>query len=214
MINLGRRWEGIVAVDYQGSVVHTTKQMLHEARQACCRGSVVDLASLDSTGDVGSHASLAFDVAGRAIIAYHRADTGTLKFWTDANSDLAAQPTEFQTIPLTGMVGRFASLWFDPARNAPLIAFRDDTQPGLRFTAYLDWDGDGECFRNDHCPQRRPGDINGDGQITAADAAAFVAVLLDPDSTAPAPRCAADLDGNGAPDGDDIGPFTALLAGP
>lgn len=40
-----------------------------------------EIVTVESAGDVGQFASVAFDAAGRAMIAYYRADTGDLKLW-------------------------------------------------------------------------------------------------------------------------------------
>jgi len=57
------------------------------------------------------------------------------------------------------------------------------------------------------------GDINGDRVRDSADLAAFIDVLLGRD-TDPRRRCAADLNGSGAPDGNDVQPFVALMQSP
>jgi hypothetical protein len=55
-----------------------------------------------------------------------------------------------------------------------------------------------------------PGDINDDGDADLDDLPVLVDVLLGLD-TDPYHVCAADLDGSGAPDGNDIQPFVGLL---
>lgn len=54
-----------------------------------------------------------------------------------------------------------------------------------------------------------PGDVNGDGSITAADAETLADVLLDPDSFAPCDRNRADINSDGFVDGRDVAAFVA-----
>jgi len=59
------------------------------------------------------------------------------------------------------------------------------------------------------------GDVDENGVRTAADATAFAAVLLDPDSVTDRRRCAADMNSDAIVDGADIAPFiSCLLGGP
>lgn len=55
------------------------------------------------------------------------------------------------------------------------------------------------------------GDLNGDGQLSAADVPGMVATLVSPAGATPRDLCAADVDENGRVDGDDVQPFVALL---
>lgn len=59
---------------------------------------------------------------------------------------------------------------------------------------------------------RLPGDINADNVLDAADAAAFVAVLLGLE-TSPAPVAASDMNRDGTADGADVQWFVAALSG-
>jgi len=101
---------------------------------------------------------------------------------------------------------------FHPGLYAPLIAY-GDADEGLTLTAPLDWDGDGACFVVDTCPQRKPGDVNGDELVNSEDVAGFIAVLLDPESASPEAACAADVNASGQADGDDVQGFVELLLG-
>lgn len=63
----------------------------------------------------------------------------------------------------------------------------------------------------DSCPLRKTGDCSGDGLVNTGDVSAFVAVLLDPAGASPPDYCAADVNLSGAPDGDDVAAFVALV---
>lgn len=60
-------------------------------------------------------------------------------------------------------------------------------------------------------PVCSPGDMNQDAVVDAADVPLFVSTMLDPSGAYLVHECAADVDGSGAVDGDDIAPFIALL---
>ncbi len=77
-----------------------------------------------------------------------------------------------------------------------------------------DIDGDGVGDNCDVCPTRRPGDLSGEGTITAADVGPFAATLVNPNAATPDQRCAADVNVSGASNGDDVQPFVGLLLGP
>ncbi len=88
----------------------------------------------------------------------------------------------------------------DVSDNCPLVSNPDQA----------DADGDGMGDICDACPLRRPGDLNGDGAVTATDAVLMAGVLIHgtPD---PLQSCAADVLPNSAHDGDDLAAFVPLL---
>ncbi len=61
---------------------------------------------------------------------------------------------------------------------------------------FIDSDGDGIADIDDPCPQRRPGDANGDGQLNGNDIQTLVALMLD-QSTDSAAFCAMDVNFSG-----------------
>jgi hypothetical protein len=73
-----------------------------------------------------------------------------------------------------------------------------------------DTDGDGALDDCDACPNRRPGDVNGDGVTNPMDVPAFAAVLLNPAAATPDERCAADVNEDMDASGLDIQAFVDL----
>jgi hypothetical protein len=80
-------------------------------------------------------------------------------------------------------------------------------------TTSPDSDGDGAPDDCDACPNRKPGDVNGDGDVSGADAAAMAAALLDAASATADDLCAADVNGDGTVDGEDVQGFVGLVMG-
>lgn len=77
-----------------------------------------------------------------------------------------------------------------------------------------DTDGDGIPDACDACPNRAPGDVDGNGSTDLNDVPMFCAILLDPGSATPDEFCAADVNGDGNVDGMDVQGFVALLTAP
>ncbi len=87
---------------------------------------------------------------------------------------------------------------------------------GLTSTATLlpDSDGDGLPDGCDPCPDRKPGDVSGDGLVDIGDIPSFTAVLLDPGAASADDFCAADTDEDGEVSGLDIRLFVPLILAP
>jgi hypothetical protein len=84
--------------------------------------------TVDSTGDTGSHASIAIDPdTGFPVIAYRDTTNADLRYaaWDGDSWNLT-------TVDATGSVGREPSLAFDPADGNPAIAYYDTTNTDLK----------------------------------------------------------------------------------
>ncbi|MCB9851677.1 MAG: hypothetical protein H6819_01170 [Phycisphaerales bacterium] len=77
--------------------------------------------------------------------------------------------------------------------------------------ADVDTDGDGVIDCVDNCPNRKPGDANGDAVVSIDDVASFSAVLLDPDAATADESCAADVNEDGVVNGRDVQRMTQLI---
>ena len=88
-----------------------------------------------------------------------------------------------------------------------------EASPDLCFSN-ADADGDGICDGQDPCPNRKTGDVNGDGAANAGDVISFTTVILDPGAAAADDFCAADVNQDGEVDGLDVQGFADLLLGP
>lgn len=75
----------------------------------------------------------------------------------------------------------------------------------------IDFDGDGLYSPCEACPNRRPGDVSGDGVTNASDLPGFAGLLLGAPTANPDDHCAADVNGDHNADGDDIMPFVRLI---
>ncbi|HPF41006.1 MAG TPA: dockerin type I repeat-containing protein [Phycisphaerae bacterium] len=103
-----------------------------------------------------------------------------------------------------------------------LIDYNEDLGGGnLALTATIcddgsspDSDNDGAPDSCDVCPNRKPGDIDGDASVSISDAAAFSGVLLAPNEAGADAFCAADLNRDGAVNSLDIQPFMESILNP
>jgi hypothetical protein len=72
-------------------------------------------------------------------------------------------------------------------------------------------DNDGIPDECDPCPNRRPGDVDGDGFTDNGDVLSFVSVLLDPGAASADDLCAADTNEDTFVDGMDASSFIGLI---
>ena len=86
-----------------------------------------------------------------------------------------------------------------------------EASPDLCFSG--DADGDGICDGQDPCPNRKTGDVNGNGVTDTGDIASFTSVILDPGAATADDFCAADVNQDGEVDGLDVQGFADLLLG-
>ncbi len=84
----------------------------------------------------------------------------------------------------------------------------------VEFDGLTDTDNDGVGDALDVCPNRRPGDMDGDHGVDADDVMLFVQVLLDPNFGTPDERCAADNNLDTLVNGDDVQPFVERVLEP
>jgi hypothetical protein len=77
-----------------------------------------------------------------------------------------------------------------------------------------DGDNDGLIDDCDPCPNRKPGDVNGDGFTNGGDLLPFVTVLLDPPAASADNRCAADTNADTLANGLDTKSFVGLILAP
>jgi len=85
-----------------------------------------EIQNVDTSGRVGSFASLAFDAGGRATISYYDDDRDDLRLWHDADGDFAFDGNEVRNIDTNGGVGRWTSLQFDTNGRATVSYFDDE----------------------------------------------------------------------------------------
>ena len=90
-------------------------------------GTVWNIETVDSTGDVGWYLSLAFDSGGNPCISYLDYTNGDLKYakWTGSSWNI-------QTVDSTGDVGKYSSLAFDSGGN-PCISYYGVTNGDLKY---------------------------------------------------------------------------------
>lgn len=112
----------------------------------CGSASSWGYVTIDSTGDVGGHTSLALDNLDYPHIAYYDWTNGDLKY---AFCDSALAPTADNcndaanwtvvTLDSAGYTGLYASIALDPSSYTPRISYYDFTNGDLRY-AYCDAD--------------------------------------------------------------------------
>ena len=100
----------------------------------CSSGTTVR--TIDSTGNVGQHTSLALTTAGFPIIAYYDVTNGDLKVAVCADTTCSSG-TIVHTIDSTGDVGRHTSLALTTA-GFPVISYYDNTKQGLKLAVCAD----------------------------------------------------------------------------
>jgi hypothetical protein len=88
--------------------------------------------TLDSTGDVGWHTSIAIGIDGNPIISYHDNTNGDLKVAVCTNPTCTNSTTS--TLDSTGIVGWFTSIAIGADGN-PIISYHDDTNGDLKVAA-------------------------------------------------------------------------------
>ena len=104
------------------------------ANAACSSGTIVRI--IDSTGNVGSHASLALTTAGFPVISYRDYTNLDLKLAVCTDATCSSGAT-IRTIDSTGDVARFTSLALTTA-GSPVISYQDVTNGDLKLAVCAD----------------------------------------------------------------------------
>ena len=104
------------------------------ADATCSAGTTIR--TLDSAGNVGSHASLALSTAGFPIISYYDITNVDLKLAVCADATCSSNTT-IRTIDSIGNVGSFTSLALTAA-GFPVISYRDGTNSDLKLAVCAD----------------------------------------------------------------------------
>ena len=131
--------------------------------------------------------------------------SGSDTVWIDDLS-LVESATQWSNITALTPPGATTTPWNVPAPG-------NDYKVRVRSFRELDgfgpWDDSAAVFRV--C---LPGDLNGDGSVTATgDVPPLIAILLGQSTGDAYARCAADMSGDGLIDGDDVDGFVAVLLG-
>jgi len=115
-----------------------------------------EISLIESTGDVGQHAELQFDGAGRATVTYLHAFQDDLRLWHDADGDRAFDAGEIVIIDGDGSVGQFADMVFGPAGRAIVAYYRSDT---ANLKLWQDADGDFAYDAGERVTVQSAGDV-------------------------------------------------------
>ena len=89
-----------------------------------CAGGDESIATVDSTGQVGSNASLAVDAAGLPVIAYYDESNGHLKIAHCNDANCASGDESIVTVDSADSVGVYTSLLLD-ANGNPVVSYYD-----------------------------------------------------------------------------------------
>jgi hypothetical protein len=129
-----------------------------------CRDGDASIETVDSTGDVGMHASLALDTVGDPVIAYYdSAPNFDLKLVHCNDPNCTGSDESIETVDATGDVGRHASLTLDGSGN-PVVSYDDTTNGELKLVRC----NDPNCTGGDETIKVMdvPGDdVNQDGSL-------------------------------------------------
>ncbi|MBI2450904.1 MAG: hypothetical protein HYV52_00995 [Parcubacteria group bacterium] len=96
-----------------------------------------NIATIDSSGDVGQFNSLALGTDGLARISYYAVSGGNLKFLHCLNDNCSLRNT--YTVDSIGDVGKYTSIVLDQ-NNIAMISYLDETNDDLKFTQCLNVD--------------------------------------------------------------------------
>ena len=90
-----------------------------------------ELRTIDSVGQVGRHGHLALDGGYRTSVLYADSSNEAIKFWFDANGDLAADAGEIETLDEIPRAGDYNALAIRGWDQTALVAYYDKDNHGL-----------------------------------------------------------------------------------
>ena len=115
-----------------------------------CASSEWECDVIDSTNDVGEHASIAIDAAGNAWVSFYDSTNGNLevaRYVGSGGSGCASSAWTCETVDSTDDVGQYSSIAIDSSGNA-WVSFYDATGGDLLVAEYVG-DASGSCDDTD-----------------------------------------------------------------
>lgn len=103
---------------------HVNQDLVYASRD----GEAWNLETVDSEGDVGRFSSLVLDAGGNAHVSYYQADSGTVRYATNAEGDWSVEDVAVLDAVEIGFTGarRITDIDVD-SDGTPYIAFADTT---------------------------------------------------------------------------------------